>query len=79
MVATGTPEELAQWTPSYTGNYIKELLAERGRRSVQPEVKKLKYPAGGETRSAACKGRAGAAAGVAGTDRKARPGKVRQV
>ena len=26
VIVTGTPEEVAEWTPSYTGNYIKELL-----------------------------------------------------
>jgi excinuclease ABC subunit A len=32
VVATGTPEEVAEWTPSYTGNYINELLSNRGKK-----------------------------------------------
>jgi hypothetical protein len=31
-VGTGTPEELAKWKPSYTGQYIKELLEQRSKR-----------------------------------------------
>ncbi|MCL2070334.1 MAG: excinuclease ABC subunit UvrA [Treponema sp.] len=33
VIATGTPEEVAEWAASYTGNYLKELLSGRGRRS----------------------------------------------
>ncbi|MCL2602152.1 MAG: excinuclease ABC subunit UvrA, partial [Treponema sp.] len=29
ILVTGTPEDVAQWPTSYTGKYIKELLAER--------------------------------------------------
>jgi excinuclease ABC subunit A len=32
VVVTGTPETVAEWAPSYTGNYIKEML-ERNRKN----------------------------------------------
>jgi len=36
VIITGTPEEVAEWTPSYTGNYIKELLEERRKKKTKP-------------------------------------------
>ena len=35
IIVTGTPEEVAEWQPSYTGNYLKELLAARNKRSMK--------------------------------------------
>ena len=35
VIVTGTPEEVAEWTPSYTGNYIKDILIQRNKRSPQ--------------------------------------------
>jgi excinuclease ABC subunit A len=32
LVVKGTPEEVAEWQASYTGQYIKQIRAERGRR-----------------------------------------------
>jgi excinuclease ABC subunit A len=40
VIVTGTPEEVAEWTPSYTGNYIRELLMERGKRGPRPKTEK---------------------------------------
>jgi excinuclease ABC subunit A len=40
VIVAGTPEEVAEWTPSYTGNYIKELLLERGKRWARPKAAK---------------------------------------
>jgi excinuclease ABC subunit A len=34
VIVTGTPEEVAKYAPSYTGQYIKELLIQRGKRSA---------------------------------------------
>jgi excinuclease ABC subunit A len=36
VLVTGTPEEVAAWEPSYTGNYIKELLTERRKTKGKP-------------------------------------------
>ena len=33
VIVTGTPEEVAEWAPSYTGQYIKEILAGRGKKA----------------------------------------------
>jgi len=38
VIVTGTPEEVAEWEPSYTGNYIKELLAERVKKKAKPRA-----------------------------------------
>ena len=35
VIVTGTPEEVAEWETSYTGNYIKEALAEHKKRKKQ--------------------------------------------
>ncbi|MDR1803380.1 MAG: excinuclease ABC subunit UvrA, partial [Treponema sp.] len=35
VIVTGSPEEVAEYAPSYTGNYLKELLADRGKRKPQ--------------------------------------------
>jgi len=32
VIVTGTPEEVAEFAPSYTGNYLKELLRKRGKK-----------------------------------------------
>ena len=45
VMVTGTPEEVAEWAPSYTGNYIKKILAERGRKKSRPKGT-LNEPAG---------------------------------
>jgi len=39
VIVTGTPEEVAEWTPSYTGNYLKDLLIKRSKRSDRSKVK----------------------------------------
>ncbi|MDR1863190.1 MAG: excinuclease ABC subunit UvrA, partial [Treponema sp.] len=40
VVVTGTPEEVARWAPSYTGQYIKEMLERQKRpRRGQPRRK----------------------------------------
>jgi excinuclease ABC subunit A len=36
VIVTGSPEEVAEWAPSYTGNYIRALLADRGKRKGVP-------------------------------------------
>ena len=33
VIVTGTPEEVAEWEPSYTGHYIKELLNKRRKKA----------------------------------------------
>jgi excinuclease ABC subunit A len=42
VIVTGSPEEVAEWAPSYTGNYIRDLLAERGKRKGTPSKLQLK-------------------------------------
>jgi len=36
VIVTGTPEEVAEWPSSYTGQYIKELLDERKKKNSRP-------------------------------------------
>jgi excinuclease ABC subunit A len=44
VIVTGTPEEVAECKASYTGNYIKELLVNRSRRTdKQKTVKKSRF------------------------------------
>jgi len=40
VIVTGTPEEVAEWNPSYTGNYIKTILARRGKKPGKAKTKK---------------------------------------
>ncbi|MDR0496507.1 MAG: excinuclease ABC subunit UvrA [Treponema sp.] len=40
VIVTGTPEEVAEWEPSYTGNYIKELLVKRDKKFDAPKATK---------------------------------------
>ena len=40
LVVTGTPEEVAEWGPSYTGNYIKAVLTSRGKKPARAKTKK---------------------------------------
>jgi excinuclease ABC subunit A len=42
VIVTGTPEEVAGWAPSYTGNYIKALWADRAKRVKKPAKKPVK-------------------------------------
>jgi len=42
VIVTGTPEKVAEWRPSYTGNYIKDLLVKREKRSGLSKVVKKK-------------------------------------
>ncbi|MCL2374417.1 MAG: excinuclease ABC subunit UvrA, partial [Treponema sp.] len=37
VIVAGTPEEVAEWQPSYTGNYIKELLGDRRKKKHKPK------------------------------------------
>jgi len=41
VVVTGTPEEVAEWAPSYTGYYLKELLVERQKKKGKPRGKSI--------------------------------------
>jgi excinuclease ABC subunit A len=37
LVVAGTPEEVVEWAPSYTGQYLKELLEQRAKTSRRLE------------------------------------------
>ena len=63
VVATGTPEEVAQVADSYTGHYLKQLLGKRGGAS------------GSGASKAPAKSGAKAASGKAGTKAKRTPRK----
>ena len=45
VIVTGTPEEVAAWTASYTGNYLKPLMLKRGK-NLRDSMAKKKGTAG---------------------------------